>query len=193
MKKTLIIDNYDSFVYNLFQLVGKLKGHPVVFRNDKISLEDIKKESYTHIIFSPGPGSPEIKRDVGICPDIIREINLPILGVCLGFQTMAHFFGEKIISAPEIFHGKTSTIYLTKEGKKSALFKKIPSKFKVMRYHSLVSEKVPRDFTLTSKTKDDVIMSFENKDRKLFGVQFHPESFASQYGEEIVNNFLEIS
>ena len=191
-KKVLIIDNYDSFVWNLFQAVGKFGGNPEIFRNDEISTPEIKKAKFTHIIFSPGPGSPEIKRDVGICPDVLKEIKVPIFGVCLGFQTIAYFFGKKIIHAPTICHGKTSQVILTKEGQSSPIFQGIPKKFEVMRYHSLIPEETPESFSVTSETQDKVLMSFENRDKNIFGVQFHPESFATEFGENMIENFLNL-
>ena len=192
-KKVLIIDNYDSFVWNLYQAVGKFAGHPEMFRNDGISIDQIRQKKFTHIIFSPGPGSPEKAKDIGVCLDILREVKLPIFGVCLGFQAIAYFFGQKIIHAPQIFHGKTSLIKLTTDGEKSPIFTGIPNEFQVMRYHSLVPDEVPNGFKLTSQTEDQLMMSFEDRQRNIFGVQFHPESFATEYGEKMLANFLKIN
>ena len=189
--KTLIIDNYDSFTYNLYQYVGELKGNPVVYRNDKISIKEIKKNvSPTHIIISPGPGRPENKKDFGICKNVILEIGkrIPMLGVCLGHQGIVYCFGGKIVRAPQIVHGKTSLIKHNSKG----LFKGIKNPLKAMRYHSLVAKKdaLPKCLKLIAETNDGLIMAVRHREYPIYGIQFHPESFATLDGKHILKNFL---
>lgn len=188
----LVIDNYDSFTYNLVQYLGELKQDVIVFRNDKITLTEITKLKPTHIVISPGPGRPE---DAGISNDLIKEFSgkIPILGVCLGHQCIGEVFGGKIVNAPVLMHGKTSEIF--HEG--NSIFKEIPNPFTATRYHSLIVDLQSLKNTplkITSKTKDNLVMSIEHSEYKnLIGVQFHPESILTQYGHKILQNFLTIT
>ena len=186
----LIIDNYDSFTYNLYQLVGKFTGDITVKRNDKVSLEEIRKMNPTHIIISPGPGNPTNKRDFGICSDVIEEFKeTPILGVCLGHQGIFTKYGGKIINNLPV-HGKKDTI----KHVESVLFEDVPEEFDIIRYHSLICDDatVPEDIKVTGFTEDNIIMSIEHVKYPTFGIQFHPESIGSSYGDVIIKNFLEI-
>mgnify|MGYP001609233897 FL=1 len=200
LHKTLLIDNYDSFTYNLYQYLGELGANPIVFRNDEISLGEVIDFEPTHIVFSPGPGTVERAKDFGICEKIITQLDLhnikgmqvPLLGVCLGHQGIIAHFGGKIEHAPEIIHGKRSQI--VHDGS-SALFKNIPREFEAMRYHSLIGTEIPKQLRVTSIVKDNpsIILSVENTDKLLFGIQFHPESIGTPEGKKILKNFLEIS
>ncbi len=189
----LLIDNYDSFTYNLVHYVEDLGQKVVVFRNDKINLKDIEKINPKKIIISPGPCTPN---EAGICIKMIKHFykDIPILGVCLGHQSIGQAFGGKIVKADKIMHGKTSIM----SNLDSIIFKGLPKKFEATRYHSLIIKKnsLPKNFRITSKTKDngtDVIMGIEHSDYPCFGVQFHPESIASHpYGKKIIKNFLQI-
>lgn len=196
--KTLIIDNYDSFTYNLYQYVAELGGNPIVFRNDEISIEDIKKSRPTHIIISPGPGTPEKKTDIGICIDVIKEFSgrVPILGVCLGHQAIGYAFGGEIARAPEIMHGKESEVVLhTTQRPHRSLFENMPRVTSVMRYHSLIIERktLPQDFDIVAETKNGLIMAIQHKKFPLYGIQFHPESIGTPLGKDILNNFLHVA
>lgn len=186
----LIIDNYDSFTYNLYQLVGKFTADIKVARNDKITLDEIKKLNPSHIILSPGPGNPTNKRDFGICDEIITELKeTPLLGVCLGNQGIYSAYGGKISKSKPV-HGKKDEII---HGN-SALFKDVPEKFTIVRYHSLIcdSTSIPDDIKITSYTNDNIIMSIEHEKYPTYGIQFHPESIGSSYGDIIIKNFLNI-
>ena len=193
MKKILIIDNYDSFVYNLAQLFGKLSTQPVVFRNDKINIKEIKKMQPDGIVLSPGPGHPADSKSFGICGDIIEKIGptIPLLGVCLGHQGIVHVYGGKVTNARVIKHGKTSKIkYLDKE-----LFGKLSNPFVATRYHSLVAsrENFPKCLEVTAVSLDDLeIMGLKHKKYPIYGVQFHPESVLTKNGHHILKNFVEI-
>lgn len=188
--KTLVIDNYDSFVYNLVQYVGELGSTPVVYRNDKITLPAVKKINPDNIIISPGPGNPVEKKYFGIGYDILGSVSkdVPTLGVCLGCQGLGYFFGAKIIHAKKLLHGKTSII--THDG--MGIFKNIPNKIKVARYHSLVvdSKTVPTELKITAKSEDKEIMGLRHRKYPIEGVQFHPESILTEYGKEMIKNFL---
>jgi len=188
--KTLIVDNYDSFTYNLFQQVAKISGQePIVVKNDQISFEEVRTINPDNIIISPGPGRPERAKDFGICKAIILKANKPILGVCLGHQGIAHIFGADIIHAPEPYHGRLSAVIHQQEN----LFKNIPQSFKVVRYHSLIISNPPDCLKVTAQTKDGLIMGFEHKEKPYWGIQFHPESIATEHGDDIIRNFLSIS
>jgi len=192
--KTLIIDNYDSFTYNLYQYLAELKANPVVALNDRINLRDVKKINPTHIVLSPGPGTVEKKEDFGICQQVILTYGktIPLLGVCLGHEGIAYTFGGKIKQAPVIMHGKTSKIMHNNEG----IFAGIPNPFRAMRYHSLcVSEKsFPRELKITARVPaEKTIMGIQHRQYPIFGIQFHPESFETQYGKDLLQNFLRIS
>lgn len=186
----LIIDNYDSFTYNLYQLVGKYSEDIKVARNDKITLDEIKELNPSHIILSPGPGNPLVERDFGICKEIIRNLrNVPILGVCLGHQGIFVEYGGKIIKTLPV-HGKKDTIM----HKNSRIFKNIPERFEIIRYHSLIcdSTSIPAELKVTSQTDDNIIMAIEHEEYPTFGIQFHPESIGSSYGDVVIKNFLDI-
>lgn len=193
--KILIIDNYDSFTFNLYQIIGEIfKGRDGQFmidvaRNDEITVEEISKRRYDKIIISPGPGSPDDSSYFGVCASVLTEIGqrTPVLGVCLGMQGMAYYFGGKVIRAKLPMHGKTSII--SHDGK--GVFKGLPQGLEVMRYHSLVAEKksLPKVLEITSEAKGE-IMGLRHKKYPIEGIQFHPESFATEGGKKILENFL---
>jgi len=185
----IIIDNYDSFTYNLVQYIGAINPGLKVYRNDKITLDDIKNISPQRIVISPGPGVPE---DAGISIDIIKlfKRDIPIFGICLGHQAITVAFGGKVGRANEIVHGKTSKIHHTG----SAIFKEIPEKFEATRYHSLVAteDSFPSELKVTARTDNGLIMALEHEDYPIYGVQFHPESIVTEHGMKMVQNFLEV-
>ena len=186
----LLIDNYDSFTYNISQYLGELGVNVHIERNDKVKIDYIfKKLSPKGIIISPGPSTPQ---NAGICIDLIKHSfvkKIPLLGICLGHQAIGVAFGGKVILANKIYHGKTSKI---KHNKKD-LFYKIPSPFLATRYHSLIIEEktLPKDLKITAKTEDGIIMGVSHKLAPIFGVQFHPESISTENGYSIFKNFLE--
>lgn len=189
--KILIIDNYDSFTYNLYQFIGELGGKPDVVRNDKLRLGDVKNGKYSHIVISPGPGSPNDPAYFGICKDIILQFGpkIPLLGVCLGHQGIIYAYGGRIIRAPLIKHGKTSIVKHDQKG----IFANVKNPLVGMRYHSLIGEKVslPDNLEITATSADDqAIMAVRHKKFPIFGVQFHPESIGTGEGKKILNNFL---
>jgi len=182
--KILLIDNYDSFTYNLYQqflVCGA--GKVDVFKNDEINIAKIN--SYSHIVISPGPKDP---LHAGISCRVISRYyrEIPILGVCLGHQCIGQVFGVNTVRAPQPVHGKTSEIFHTGDG----IFKSNKNPFLAARYHSLVIDKVPENFTLTAWTRDNIIMGIQSNEFPLFGVQFHPESFMTEEGNKIIKNFL---
>lgn len=185
----LLIDNYDSFTYNLYHYITQAGCADVqVVRNDKISIDEIKKLHPKAIVLSPGPCTPD---DAGICLQAIKELKeqYPILGVCLGHQAIGQAFGGNIIKTYPM-HGKISEIFHF--GK--SIFKNIPSPFKATRYHSLIVEKstFPNDLEITAETKDGIIMGIKHKKYNIHGVQFHPESIASEYGHQLIKNFIDL-
>ena len=184
----LMIDNYDSFTYNLVQYLGELGQEVEVRRNDEIGLDQIDPASYTHIVISPGPCTPN---EAGISVPLIRELSgrIPILGVCLVHQSIGQAFGGKIIHARELMHGKTSLIHHLGRG----VFTGLPSPFIATRYHSLVIERetLPDCLEITAWTEDGEIMGVKHKTLEVEGVQFHPESILTEYGHEMLRNFLE--
>lgn len=188
--KVLIIDNYDSFTYILKQYFGELGGNPEVFFHDKISISQIKKLKPTHIVLSPGPGTVENKKDVGIMFEVIEEFHksTPILGVCLGHQAIGKYFGGEIVKTKRIMHGKRSRV----NHNESLLFRGIPDEFEAMRYHSLALDVRCQisDFRFTAETNDKTIMAIEHVSLPIFGVQFHPESLGTKDGKQLLNNFL---
>ncbi|OGH18859.1 MAG: anthranilate/aminodeoxychorismate synthase component II [Candidatus Levybacteria bacterium RIFCSPHIGHO2_12_FULL_38_12] len=195
--KILILDNYDSFTFNLYQYVGEIleqreKPFAVdVFRNDDITLSEIQEKKYDRIIISPGPGNPADKAYFGACAEVLTELekHIPILGVCLGMQGMAHYFGGKVVRAKKPMHGKTSTIKHDGKG----VFFGLPQNLEVMRYHSLIAEKssLPNCLEITATVQDDgEIMGLRHKEYPIEGVQFHPESFATEAGKIMLENFL---
>jgi anthranilate synthase/aminodeoxychorismate synthase-like glutamine amidotransferase len=183
----LVIDNYDSFTYNLVQYLGELGAKLKVFRNDKITLGQIKKLKPEKILISPGPGRPE---DAGISCRLIKEFagRIPILGVCLGHQCLGYVYGGRIIGAKRLMHGKTSMIYHNRKG----IFKGIPNPFEATRYHSLIvaRKNLPACLQITAWTKEGEIMGLKHKKYPLWGVQFHPESILTKAGKKILANFL---
>ena len=185
----LVIDNYDSFTYNLVQYLGELGENPSVFRNDEITISKIRKMKPKSIIISPGPGTP---RDAGISNKVIKAFSgkIPILGVCLGHQCIGEVFGGKIKGAKRIMHGKTSLIYHTKK----TIFKNIKNPFEATRYHSLIVERktLPRVLEIIAETKQKEIMGLKHKKHPTWGVQFHPESILTSEGKKILKNFLGI-
>lgn len=184
----LIIDNYDSFTYNLYQYVGEFYKDILVVRNDEITLEEIRNLKPEGIILSPGPGRPEA---AGICVELVRNLGgeIPILGICLGHQAIGYAFGGNIVRAPEIKHGKVSVI--TNDG--SGLFNGLKESLKVMRYHSLIVEKdtLPGELRVNAETEDGIIMAMKHKDYAIMGLQFHPESILTEQGKSMIKNFLE--
>ena len=190
--KFLIIDNYDSFVYNLAQRLGELGVSSDVIRNDKITINEIKNGNYDAIVISPGPGTPEDERYFGICKNVILELGpeTPILGVCLGHQGIIDCFGGKVTNARNIRHGKTSQI----KHYGDSLFKGVENPFRATRYHSLVGEKtiIPDSLKITAVAEDDgEIMGVSHKKFLIEGVQFHPESIMTDEGKKILKNFIE--
>lgn len=187
--KILVIDNYDSFTYNLVQLVGKFTSDIIVKRNDEINIEEIKNLNPNKIIISPGPGRPE---DSNISLDVIRELGktIPVLGVCLGHQGIGYCFGSNITNAPKLMHGKTSKVM--HDGK--TIYKNIPQNFDAGRYHSLVIDKLTlsEDLEITSTTEDEIIMGVRHKQYPIEGIQFHPESILTPEGKNIIKNWLDL-
>ncbi len=184
----LLIDNYDSFTYNLVHYMGELGAKTQVYRNDQISVKEVIAKSPKGIIISPGPCDPD---HAGICLDLIKEIDgtIPIFGVCLGFQAIGQNYGAKIVrTAP--MHGKSSIL----EHNNSKIFNGLPDKFKVIRYHSLAvdMDNIPECLEITARAEDGVIMALSHKTKPIHGVQFHPESIASEYGHKLIKNFLKI-
>jgi len=189
--KILVIDNYDSFVYNIAQILGELKTEPVVVRNDKITLEEVRKMNPDAIVISPGPGHPADRKYFGVCTDIIRELGpkIPILGVCLGHQGIVHAFGGKVVNAKKVRHGKTSPIQYIQDG----LFENVANPFRATRYHSLVAEQdsIPSCLEITARATDDgEIMGIRHKEYLIEGVQFHPESVLTGEGRKMLQNFI---
>jgi len=186
----LMIDNYDSFTYNLVQYLGEFNQEIKVYRNDKITIDEIGKLNPDHIIISPGPGIPE---KAGVCVDLILEFSktIPILGVCLGHQCIAYAFGSKIVRAQKLMHGKTSTIYHDRQ----AVYRDIKNPFEAIRYHSLLvsPSSVPDCLKTTSKTKEGEIMGIRHTDYLVEGVQFHPESILTEDGKKLLYNFLNLN
>ncbi|MEA3493719.1 MAG: aminodeoxychorismate/anthranilate synthase component II [Candidatus Margulisiibacteriota bacterium] len=185
----LMIDNYDSFTYNLVQYLGELGEELQVFRNDKIKIKEIEKLNPSRIVISPGPGTP---KDAGISKEVIKKFagKLPILGVCLGEQTIGEVFGGKVVRADRLMHGKTSEIQ--HDGK--TIFKGLPDPFTATRYHSLILERksLPACFEISAWTDENEIMGIRHKEFKLEGVQFHPESILTEAGKKLLANFLRL-
>ncbi len=187
----LMIDNYDSFTYNIVQYCLELGADLKVIRNDELTIEEIKNLNPQKIIISPGPSTPN---EAGVCLEVIEKFanTTPILGICLGHQSIAQVFGGEIIRAPKMMHGKTSEIEVLCD---DLIFKNLPRKLIETRYHSLTVNKqnLPSDIIVTSKSLDDnEIMSIKIKDKDVYGIQFHPESVMSEYGHEILDNFLKL-
>ena len=189
MKKIILIDNYDSFTFNLYHYLSSLKVHVDVIRNDKITSKEILKKRYNKIVISPGPGNPN---QSGNCLKIVKSLykKIPILGVCLGHQIIGQVFGSKIIQARKLMHGKTSKI----TSKKNGILKNLPKTFEATRYHSLIIDKktLSIDLEITAETKDGLIMGVQHKKYDVHGVQFHPESIKTKLGMKILKNFIRI-
>jgi anthranilate synthase/aminodeoxychorismate synthase-like glutamine amidotransferase len=185
----LVIDNYDSFVYNLVQYLGEMGKRLKVFRNDKLSLSDVYKLAPEKIVISPGPGRPE---DAGISCDLIKEFagKIPILGVCLGHQCIGYAFGGEVVRAERIMHGKTSLIYHNEKG----IFKGITNPFEATRYHSLIvrADNLPECLEIIAQTERKEIMGLKHRNYSIWGVQFHPESILTREGKKLLRNFLEL-
>jgi len=188
--RLLVIDNYDSFTYNLVQFLGDLGAHSTVYRNDKISLDEIAKLAPEAIVLSPGPATPN---EAGVCLALIDRFKstTPILGVCLGHQAIGQAMGGDVIRAPQLMHGKTSSINHTGKG----LFRGLNSGFEATRYHSLIVDRatLPSELEITASSDDGLIMGMQHKTFPLHGVQFHPESIASENGHALLQNFLNLS
>ena len=189
MKKIILIDNYDSFTFNLYHYLSSLKVKVDVIRNDQISSKEIIKRKYNKIVISPGPGNPN---QSGNCLKIVKSLykKIPILGVCLGHQIIGQVFGSKIIQAKKLMHGKTSKIM----SKKTGILKNLPKTFEATRYHSLIIDKksLSKDLEITAETKDGLIMGVRHKKYNVHGVQFHPESIKTKLGIKILKNFIRI-
>lgn len=184
----LVIDNYDSFTYNLVQYIGQFTTDIRVYRNDALALEGIRELAAERIVISPGPGHP---KEAGISIEVVRRLGAttPLLGVCLGHQAVACAFGGKVIRAPEVVHGKTSSIIHNDD----PLFSGIPSPFQATRYHSLIVDgsSLPEELEVTGQTTNGLIMALRHRSHPVVGVQFHPESILTEYGLRIIQNFLE--
>ena len=185
--KILLIDNYDSFTYNLYHYIAKINKNVDVIRNDKINGNTILKKKYDKIVISPGPGNPN---QAGNCLKIVKDVHkkISILGVCLGHQIIGQAFGGKIINSKNLMHGKTSKIKHAKKG----LFKNIKNNFEATRYHSLVVDpkKLPKNLVITAETKNRTIMGLMHKDYNIHGFQFHPESISTKVGMKLIKNFI---
>lgn len=192
--RVLILDNYDSFTYNLHQYVGALGAESLVQKSDAVDLAEVTHLAPDRIILSPGPGRPERQVDFGICGEVIDAFGpkIPILGVCLGHQGVVHRLGGKIVRAPEVFHGKTSLIQHDRTG----LFAQLPGRFEVMRYHSLVAleSTMPRKLRITARTvePEPLVMAVQHVEWPLHGIQFHPESVGTPHGMALLKTFLEL-
>ena len=189
--KVLVVDNYDSFVYNLVQYIGELGGEPLVYRNDQITLKQVEEFSPDRIVISPGPGTPEDKRYFGVCTEILQNASqkVPTLGVCLGHQGIIHAFGGRIVSAKRLMHGKTSKIKHDGEG----IFRGVRNPFTATRYHSLAGDKlfIPSCLEISAEAIDDgEVMAVRHKSFPIEGVQFHPESILCEDGKLVLKNFL---
>ena len=187
MKKIILIDNYDSFTFNLYHYLSSLKINVDVIRNDQITSSEILKRKYNKIVISPGPGNPN---QSGNCLKIVKSLykKIPILGVCLGHQIIGQVFGSKIVQARKLMHGKTSKII----SKKTGILRNLPKNFEATRYHSLVIDKktLSKNLEITAETKDGVIMGVKHKKYNVHGVQFHPESIKTKVGIKIIKNFI---
>ncbi|HVA03995.1 MAG TPA: aminodeoxychorismate/anthranilate synthase component II [Acidimicrobiales bacterium] len=185
--RVLLVDNYDSFTYNLVQEMGALGAEPVVHRNDAIGVDGIRELDPDGIVISPGPGRPE---DGGVSMAVISELggDTPILGVCLGHQCIGQVFGARIVSAPELMHGKTSAIFHTGVG----VFAEMPNPFDATRYHSLIVDRdsIPDVLEITAETTDGIVMGLRHREMAIEGVQFHPESILTSVGPDLLTNFL---
>ena len=187
----VVIDNYDSFTYNLVQYLGELGAQVRVFRNDAVTVDALEQLDPSHVVISPGPGEPA---DAGISRAAIRQLGAgpgrrrPILGVCLGHQCIGEVFGGKIVRAPRLMHGKTSPVYHSNDD----LFSGVPSPFEATRYHSLIVTDVPEELEVTAFTREGELMGIKHRSYPIYGVQFHPESILTGFGKQILRNFLSV-
>ncbi len=188
---TLLIDNYDSYTFNLYQLIARVAGEePVVVRNDELEWSRLARHRWDRIVVSPGPGRPERERDLGICRDALAQDEVPVLGVCLGHQGLAHVRGASVVPGADIVHGRISRVF----HRGDALFKEIPQGFAAVRYHSLVVEPaLPPELEAIAWADDGTLMAIRDRDRSAWGVQFHPESIGTEHGERLISNFLALS
>lgn len=186
----LIIDNYDSFTYNLYQYIGEINPEVEVYRNDRITIKEVGEKKPTHIILSPGPGYP---KEAGISVELVRKLGscVPFLGVCLGHQAIAEAYGGRIVHAQKLVHGKASCIEVDEE---CSLFYGLPRRIAAGRYHSLIAERktLPKNLKVTATNESGEVMGLQHKEFPIFGVQFHPESVLTPTGKTILNNFLSI-
>jgi anthranilate synthase/aminodeoxychorismate synthase-like glutamine amidotransferase len=185
----LVIDNYDSFTYNLVQYLGELGAEVSVYRNDAIGVAEIRRLGPSHLVISPGPGDPG---EAGISNQVIRELgpSIPLLGVCLGHQCIGQVYGGQVVRAPRLLHGKTSPIYHYGDG----LFQGVPSPFEATRYHSLIVDKpLPAELEVTAFTREGELMGLAHRQHPVYGVQFHPESILTASGKQILRNFLALT
>jgi para-aminobenzoate synthetase len=190
--KTLLIDNYDSFTYNLFQLLAEANGEePIVVRNDELSWEELSaSRDFDNIVISPGPGNPDRERDFGVCADVIRRSSVPLLGVCLGHQGLCSAYGAKVVHAPEAMHGRISAVI----HEDSPLFEGLPREFQVVRYHSLcVEQPLPEELEGVAWTSDGILMAVAHRERPQWGLQFHPESISTEYGRGLLVRFRDLT
>jgi len=189
MSRLLLIDNYDSFTYNLYQYLCELGASVDVRRNDSLTVEDVERLQPEGLVLSPGPGRPE---DAGICVEAVKRFagRLPLLGVCLGHQAVASAYGAKIVGASELLHGKTSMIHHDGGG----LYRGLPTPFRAVRYHSLVADRdtLPDELMIDAETADGTIMGLRHREIPLYGVQFHPESILTDVGKGLLQNFLDV-
>jgi anthranilate synthase/aminodeoxychorismate synthase-like glutamine amidotransferase len=185
--RVLVIDNYDSFVYNLVQYLGELGSDPIVHRHDALALDEIFALDPDAILISPGPGTPD---DAGLSNEVIRSFagRRPVLGVCLGHQCMGQVFGGEVVRAPQVMHGKTSIIHHDGQG----VFEGLPNPFEATRYHSLIvdRESLPAELEITAETDDGIVMGLRHREHAVEGVQFHPESILTASGHDLLRNFL---
>lgn len=183
----VVIDNFDSFTYNLVQYIGEIESEIKVIRNNALSADEVLQLQPSHIVISPGPCTP---KEAGISIELIQKVpsNIPLFGVCLGHQAIGEAFGGRVIRAPYLMHGKTSSIYCRSVG----IYKDMPEKFLATRYHSLIVEResLPPELEITAETQDGLIMGLQHKKRPIVGVQFHPESILTHYGKDLMKNFL---
>ncbi|PRQ02117.1 Aminodeoxychorismate/anthranilate synthase component 2 [Enhygromyxa salina] len=190
--RLLILDNYDSFAYNIYQALGELTQTAAkVYRNDRVSLAEVLADDPTHVFISPGPGNPEDPAYFGICAEVVKTLGprqVPILGVCLGHQGLGAALGARVTRAPQVMHGKQSTIEHDGQG----LFAGLPCPLTVMRYHSLMLDEasLPPQLAVTSRTREGLVMSVAHREQRVAGVQFHPESIGTEHGAELLRNFL---
>jgi anthranilate synthase/aminodeoxychorismate synthase-like glutamine amidotransferase len=189
MTRLILIDNYDSFTYNLYQYLWELGAEVGVYRNDAITVDQIERAAPDGLVLSPGPGRPE---QAGVCMDVIECLagRLPILGVCLGHQAIAAVYGADIVGAPELRHGKTSQVFHNGRG----LYEGMPDPFEAVRYHSLVAERstLPNFLEVDAETSDGLVMGLKHRELALFGVQYHPESIVTEGGKTLLQNFLNV-